>query len=175
MNDDLKPGLELDKLIAEKVLGWYQDSVVGGPRDWWYEKGIESKTLYLNHYSTDIKAAWDLVEKFKLCVMPWAGQWMVYRHTKKYIAPTAPHAICLAALNWAEIRRESVEHLDIGFGCRVIFDGNSIGCHMYRNFEDNMQDALDALGKAVGCYLSKEELIADGGRIERYRLIEANE
>jgi hypothetical protein len=107
----LEPGLELDKLIAEKVFGWYQDSDIGGPRAWWFkgsdEGDIQENALHLNYLSTDIKAAWDLVEKFKLCVVPWGGQWTSTKHGQIYIdgernlAPTAPHAICLAALFYA--------------------------------------------------------------------------
>lgn len=113
---ELPSGLELDKLIAEKVLGWYQDSDIGGPRAWWFEKEksdeimssgsypSKEKALHLNHFSTDIKAAWDLAEKLRLCVVPWGGQWTATRQGQIFVdgeinmAPTAPHAICLAAL-----------------------------------------------------------------------------
>jgi len=98
----------MDKLIAEKVLGWYQDSDVGGPRAWWFEKGNEGdigeNVLHLNYYSTDIKAAWDLVEKFKFCVVPMGDHWTAVRLGQILVdgernkAPTTPHAICLAAL-----------------------------------------------------------------------------
>jgi hypothetical protein len=93
-SDILKPGLELDKLIAEKVLGWYQDSDIGGPRAWWFKKGdeenIQETPLHLNHYSTDIKAAWDLVEKFKLCVVPWGGQWTATKQGQIFYGPQCP-------------------------------------------------------------------------------------
>lgn len=107
----LEPGYELDRLIAEKVLGWYQDSDIGGPRAWWFKEGnegdIQENALHLNYFSTDIKAAWDLVERFELCIIPWAGQWMAIKYdeirkdSERNIAPTAPHAICLAALFYA--------------------------------------------------------------------------
>ncbi len=86
---------------------------MGGPRDWWFEKGrggdIQENALYLEHFSTDIKAAWDLAEKFKLCVVPfgengwtavkkWNDDEMIVLQNS---APTAPHAICLAALFYA--------------------------------------------------------------------------
>lgn len=114
-----EPDIELDKLIAEKVLGWYQDSDIGGPRAWWFEKEGSDKimgsgpyptkedAMLLDHFSTDIKAAWRLVEKFKLCVVPWGPQWTATRQRQIFIdgetnrAPTAPHAICLAALFYA--------------------------------------------------------------------------
>ena len=74
---ELKPGIELDELIAHKIMG-----------------------AQVALYSTDIKAAWVLVEKLKLCVAPYPGRdlWSAFRDSKVFIAPTAPHAICLAAL-----------------------------------------------------------------------------
>lgn len=114
----LEPGLELDKLIAKKVLGWFQDSDIGGPRAWWFENDetmasgaypTMDEALHLNHFSTDIKAAWVLVERFRLTVRPFGDTF--WTATKKYnedemvflrnLAPTAPHAICLAALFYA--------------------------------------------------------------------------
>lgn len=100
----IEPGLELDKLIAEKVLGWYQDSDVGGPRAWWRDKDDTENIFHLNYFSTDIKAAWELVEKFELCIVPWDAGWSAFapyrfgRDCERNKAPTAPHAICLAAL-----------------------------------------------------------------------------
>ncbi len=67
-------GLELDKLIAEKVLGWYQDSDIGGPRAWWFEKGKSDKIMGSGPYPTKGEIN---------------------------MAPTAPHSICLAALFYA--------------------------------------------------------------------------
>lgn len=107
----VEPGLELDTLIAQKVLKWRQDDEMSGTRAWWYDQNRKGP-LYLNHFSTDIKAAWDLAEKFRLCVVPW-GDWHQATHWtctcpgriiedgEKNAAPTAPHAICLAALNIA--------------------------------------------------------------------------
>jgi hypothetical protein len=104
----LEPGLGLDKLIAEKVLGWHQASDIGGPREWYFEgSDIHENALHLNYFSTDIKAAWDLAEKFKLCVVPLGDGWTAVRLGQILIdgernkAPTAPHAICLAALFYA--------------------------------------------------------------------------
>jgi len=96
----MKPGRELDQLVAEKVFG-----------------STEAKP-----YSTDIAAAWRVVEKHNQIVSIWQGRpsldrnahgmisrrvWergdpVVYRvsvagrHTA--YSETAPHAICLAAL-----------------------------------------------------------------------------
>lgn len=108
-HDVLIPGYELDKLIAEKVkvLGYKAIEFPANPlrpERWEWFNENNSRRVFLNHYSTDIKAAWDLVEKFKLCVVPWGGQWtatqqgQIYVDGEKNMAPTAPHAICLAAL-----------------------------------------------------------------------------
>jgi hypothetical protein len=107
-----EPGLELDKLIAEKILDWYQDSDIDGPRACWFEKGnegdIRENALHLNRFSIDIKAAWDLVEMFQLCVVPWKSGWSAFQQGcaisdgPRNAAPTAPRAICLAALFYAE-------------------------------------------------------------------------
>lgn len=111
------PGLELDKLIAEKVLGWRKynkdNPIPASDRfslerfEWRDEDG--SGPVFVNYYSTDIKAAWDLVEKFRLTVRPlgeigwtavkkWCDDEMIMLQNS---SPTAPHAICLAALFYA--------------------------------------------------------------------------
>lgn len=106
----MEAGREMDALVAEKVMGWekvHNNPVVWG--DSWY--GIDGDALMrLPHYSTDIAAAWQVVEKViagdeyeigfengqhyaKLGSAKggyaWAGQ---------ATGTTAPHAICLAAL-----------------------------------------------------------------------------
>lgn len=113
----LEPGLELDKLIARQVLGWRERSqeirrVKNDKgfydRSLWWDSN-SSGSVHLNHFSTDIKAAWDLAEKFRMVIRPfgetgWAAskKWcddemVLYHHSAK----TAPHAICLAALFYA--------------------------------------------------------------------------
>lgn len=109
--NSLEPGIELDIIIAERVLGWYQDSDIGGPRAWWFKEGREGdreeRALHLNYFSTDIKAAWDLAEKFRLCVVPMGSGWTATRlgqsltDSEANKAPTAAHAICLAVLLYA--------------------------------------------------------------------------
>lgn len=116
-----KPGRELDALIAEKVMGlkkgeYYVDysrltvqerNVIDRCQGWAPE--------LLRPYSTDIAAAWQVVEKLKLHpkaaeygVMVGASPnggyfcWLASRDceaAKIYAAgDTGPHAICLAAL-----------------------------------------------------------------------------
>jgi hypothetical protein len=105
-------GLELDKMIGRKVFGWREWSQAARKTNsydrskWWDPDG--SCLVHLNHFSTDIKAAWDLAEQFRLCVVPFGeagkGYWTavqpgcILADGHRNAAPTAPHAICLAAL-----------------------------------------------------------------------------
>jgi hypothetical protein len=110
--DDLQAGRELDALIAEKVMGikcgaCLQDGQLEPITMDWRE---------IPHYSTDIAAAWEVVEKAYLVIRPsllhgsnlqWiAGQLKGVRASglieiikETYTeAETAPLAICKAAL-----------------------------------------------------------------------------
>ena len=102
----MEAGRELDALVAEKVMGWKDVNTAwpsyGSPPespDGWRE---------IPAFSTDIAAAWEVVEKlsgpnvvddFRLAY--WGGCWraefqsMIFQYCE---APTAPQAICLAAL-----------------------------------------------------------------------------
>jgi hypothetical protein len=114
----MKPGRELDALIAEKVMGLFTN---GEP-----DFGYTYETI--PPYSTDIAAAWEVVEKMVSRMgygdlhFLWEGP--IFKPEDKYLtaegyplgttcwyirlenagrrhiicAPTAPHAICLAAL-----------------------------------------------------------------------------
>ena len=133
-------GRELDALVAEKVMGfvaahidtdesvkrWHSDEWFAGDADLIAEirqyrgAGIYSDHL-LPHYSTDIAAAWQVVERMtathraSVHHYPHVNNWwqcvLDIRDNKlrfpvershdgdEYAnAPTAPHAICLAAL-----------------------------------------------------------------------------
>ena len=123
--DDLPAGRELDALVAEKVMGW-QDARAFFP---WPESGVmlDNYAMMPPHggairdiahvpcYSTDIAAAWEVVEKlwdedfhvqFQLVHQVTAGKWRVEFPTRKvphhnYVfahADTASLAICRAAL-----------------------------------------------------------------------------
>jgi hypothetical protein len=98
----MKAGRELDALVAEKVMGL---PPVYGPTGIKWDGPIPA-------YSTDIAAAWEVVERIKgsqpesTFSIEWIGtQWrvdFVYQNYDWYNegdqADTAPHAICLAAL-----------------------------------------------------------------------------
>ena len=96
----MKPGRELDALVAEKVMDNEIQRYVRGTLPCLFSN--------LPHYSTDIKAAWEVVEKMKkqskilievlhLCytIQTFNSENQI-TWTKSEISPA--HAICLAAL-----------------------------------------------------------------------------
>ena len=111
----MEPGPELDALVAEKVMGWGRSE-----RSWWVtHKGAE--LCYSWSPSTNIAHAWEVVERFgpewsvEIERWPhggdkdWACRMVEFFKDKPGIksqagelAPTAPHAICLAALKAVE-------------------------------------------------------------------------
>jgi len=114
----MKPGRELDALIAERVMGWKicrnkngGYSIFVGDEDnytaWSSTKDIELPDVFPK-YSTDISAAWEVVEKIKY---KWDNNFSIHWNGEEWVIPqpkfpdlaisvgdTAPHAICLAAL-----------------------------------------------------------------------------
>lgn len=134
----MNPGRALDALVAEKVIGWkYWRSKHGhwiiyapdgrsleplfgnmppaynpttGKKlpdpEWW--EGCDD----IHEYSTDIKAAWEVVEKIGTNFFTlssgftinhkWDASFSVKHGHPKALGDTAPHAICLAALMVAE-------------------------------------------------------------------------
>lgn len=113
----MKPGRELDALVAEKVMGlsyypvWTNSYGQHVPHAV-FDKGVKQNVVtcgYLKPYSTDIAAAWEVVEKFNGLYIgesesdPGRHWWQFVDSNEQdsYIGAegkTAPHAICLAAL-----------------------------------------------------------------------------
>lgn len=108
----MKPGRELDALVAEKVMGDYISDREGEPGSW---RGPDFTPL--PQYSTDISAAWEVVEKIinhsdYVCWelssewkgdgaksdYPFYARFCLGNGDKTAGADTAPHAICIAAL-----------------------------------------------------------------------------
>lgn len=102
----MEPGLKLDILVAEKIFNAKvrDDSYA----DYWFEEG-EPMTFSMEGFetrfkpSTDISAAWEIVEKLSPRIMVLNRRHADVWHCKFYgngfvEAETAPHAICLAAL-----------------------------------------------------------------------------
>ncbi len=118
--EDLKPGRGLDKLIAEKVMGWTEIKTEVIPETGWDLYGVNSKgegDFLIPDYSTDISAAWEVVEKLisigymvdiqthtrfhqvqleKLVGETDSGG--IWQGGESIEGQSAPHAICLAAL-----------------------------------------------------------------------------
>lgn len=101
----MKPGPELDALVAEKVMGLSKEPPWPKPfkwysRWWYYDREFRP--------STDIAAAWEVVEKMSeqgITVVVWAwpgGRFgcdiAVINKADLINGDSAPHAICLAAL-----------------------------------------------------------------------------
>lgn len=104
----MKPGRELDILIAEKVMGW---TAIGDE----FDDGEFQEFLDKHPYSTDIAAAWEVVLGTGLLDTMYLsknahtdlwGVYEIYHEISDGVSPfaegdTAPHAICLAALKAA--------------------------------------------------------------------------
>lgn len=106
----LKPGRELDALVAEKVMEWQDCMLDNKPIDG-LGKTPEGRTaVIIPNYSTNIAAAWEVVEKMRN--LGWffdlnfqASYTAMFRTdylitTRRFEEKeeTAPHAICLGAL-----------------------------------------------------------------------------
>lgn len=120
MPTDLKPGRELDALVAEKVFGrkveWVYDEEECRKEPMVFMDRTGDFEV-LSHYSTSIACAWEVVETL-ISTDDWAEfsldyesnlKWTVapgsfYHDTAKAVfGETAPHAICLAALKVVEM------------------------------------------------------------------------
>lgn len=117
---DLQAGRDLDALIAEKVLGWKWIKIAGlrllVPPNFNNRGGISLMSRkdpyqFLPHFSTSIQIAWQVVEKFDFwdLTKTISGEYRAKLRRKvdgkvagyvlgESTAPTAPLAICLAAL-----------------------------------------------------------------------------
>lgn len=108
--DSMLAGREMDKLIAEKVMGWgdfWSDPngviLMGNPPG----NTVEDDRIEVPHYSTDIAAAWQIVEYslqqrgwgFHSLDEGWSASFFVTGRTSLILshADTAPLAICRAA------------------------------------------------------------------------------
>lgn len=113
----MNAGTELDRLIAEKVMGWTQVATDGvssygtPPEDQLRERdghGTGEGHFHVPYYSTSIADAWRVVESmakegFEPSLDFEGGRWKVCVFEEGYIiagyaAESAPLAICLCAL-----------------------------------------------------------------------------
>lgn len=118
--DAMEAGRELDRLVAEKVMGWssmfWREAGTDGTYTWpggWYGAGPNHEAYLSKSYSTDIEAAWEVFMHFpdthkgiyhtQRKSLGWTlGQPMIWKctigATNTVEADTAPLAICRAAL-----------------------------------------------------------------------------
>jgi hypothetical protein len=109
--DAMPAGREMDALVAERVMGWvrHPDSMYRH----WCERQPDGTLRFLDqceplhtvrpwHPSTDIAAAWEVVEKLvseQGLHLWWHNVWLVdFALSGAQRAETAPLAICRAAL-----------------------------------------------------------------------------
>jgi hypothetical protein len=118
----MKAGRELDALIAARVMGWTGVRIDHpGGEEIRMGTSPEGKGGVVRHYSTDIGAAWAVVEKmraagwsFTLQPYPGATTWDVIFGRfgsgawARDIAD-APYAICLAALRAVGVEVDDAE------------------------------------------------------------------
>lgn len=122
--DQMPAGREMDSLIAERVMGWtvfygehngydlLDDEIANGyPPD----EEPEGVPFEIPNYSTDIAAAWEVVEKMKnylfVCGRTDDGIWEAYffpvnsgiGKLSEAHGDTAPSAICRAALKTMKV------------------------------------------------------------------------
>jgi len=120
---DLKPGRELDALIAERVMGYKRahmdDPEINFAGDIWLNPNGTKylHTAALPEYSTSIEAAWEVVEKLHELGFFFDLHWDLntsvwttsFKKSSDISEPNfyskereAPHAICKAALKAVE-------------------------------------------------------------------------
>lgn len=139
--DELKAGRELDALVLEKVFGYehriekdeVSDGSFMGFSLWWKTEGDWFQEDDLPKYSTGLLDAWEVVVLMKFSIIPIEDGYFVghYDVESEYfdieqgvidghfssnssgfaVAPTAPLAICRAALKAVERRARRRVHL----------------------------------------------------------------
>lgn len=117
--NNLKAGRELDALIAYKVMGFDIDAAaVGDAREYCWDHNTIGECFRIPYYSTEIASAWQVFCKlgpaWQICQTDPGGweeefRWWCflpneYGEGSATMAPTAPLAICLAALKAMEER-----------------------------------------------------------------------
>lgn len=117
----MKPGRELDALVAEHVFDWGKDKI-------YHElKMVRQDLSYLPNYSTQIYSAWPIAVKFKISVINSEDDWyavvtddiihsdVIHRYTYEYkqvygkhwaLADNVPEAVCKAALCAVMVKEE---------------------------------------------------------------------
>lgn len=109
----MKPGREMDALVAERVFGlkyrarWFMGVIDPRSPDGTNMRPMGDMDYPAPPYSTDIAAAWEVVEKFGQAfdrLYFSGGKWECWIEPSvgeraQEFGDSAPHAICLAALS----------------------------------------------------------------------------
>lgn len=133
--DELKAGPKLNELVAQKVMKWHRSAKEPWDdfeSEYWVDEDDCFMAYADNHKegeqwtlcwspSTDIAAAWTVVEKLRLHVIPFGtNQWAAANRRDEQgwysdilvWADTAPLAICLAAIEIVEATNDQENHSD---------------------------------------------------------------
>lgn len=106
--------IKIDSLVAEKVMGWIKAPETSVLKSMWVVPPMGNVYPKLPNFSTDIKAAWMVVEKLRadgyyFCLDEGdRGEYCcIFANPNVYRAEeeTAPLSICLAALEAVGIER----------------------------------------------------------------------
>lgn len=112
MSETMGAGRELDAAVHDRVMGW--GARLHAAKDQREYEQLREELGMCPEYSSDIAAAWEIVEKlrrsgflFYLETEPRCSDLFAYFRrpgdpSDRISAPTAPHAICLAALRATE-------------------------------------------------------------------------
>jgi hypothetical protein len=95
--DEMPCGTETDATIERLVFGYTVHRCIDG--SYRSNSGLAGRKRNVPNYSTDIRDAWRLVEKFNIIVWPLGtGTYKALKGKAKGYAKSAPLAICRAAL-----------------------------------------------------------------------------
>lgn len=96
---NMPAGREMDAWIAE-IVGWIiEDFTAISPRGSRWARNAHGDDDWLPYYSTDVLAAWEIIERYTDAVVEKVGEhYYVNLFVDSAYAETAPLAICRAAL-----------------------------------------------------------------------------
>lgn len=94
---------EIDKLVAEKVLGWTKPPGTSVLKPMWVAPPMGTVYPELPKFSESIQDAWLIVEKLKekylfRLTQSLEGKWWADFNDKRVYHDSAPMSICMAAL-----------------------------------------------------------------------------
>jgi hypothetical protein len=97
---------EIDRLVAEKVMGWTPDDAPPGHRPYWQHNGEGVQDEYDWQPTADIAQAFQVVER--MAALEWhfssdwyKGGWVAFSHEDDNwmaVGDSFPRVVCIAAL-----------------------------------------------------------------------------